>query len=246
MKTWTFALVASTTLGAVRPAHAQSAASDIVVPEGCRALTDAQGQVTISCAAQPPAAPAASPTPAVSPPTAVTPSPVAAPAPAYAPPIRRKVSTWYGWQTLIVDGSVVLASAVVGPTSDSFSATSALFLGGYLLGGPIVHFAHGEVGKGFGSLGLRVVLPLAGGVTGGLIGVSTSDGDGFAALGSFAGGASIGVLVGAAGAILIDVAALAHEEKIVEEPARSGLRLVPSAGYDPRRQAFSAGLGGTF
>jgi hypothetical protein len=34
-------------------------------------------------------------------------------------------------------------------------------LGLYALGGPIVHWAHGEVGAGFGSLGLRVVLPLA-------------------------------------------------------------------------------------
>ena len=42
----------------------------------------------------------------------------------------------------------------------SRSTFGLLGLSTYVLGGPIVHFAHGNAGKGFASLGLRVGAPL--------------------------------------------------------------------------------------
>jgi len=62
---------------------------------------------------------------------------------------------WYGWQTLLVDLGSVLTIPLGG-----------VGLAGYALGAPIVHLAHGQVGRGVGSLGLRLALPLVGGAVG--------------------------------------------------------------------------------
>ncbi len=66
-------------------------------------------------------------------------------------PPKTKTS-WYGWQTLIADGGTLAATYVTG--------SPIVFLGGYALGAPIVHWAHGNVAAGFGSLGVRVVAPI--------------------------------------------------------------------------------------
>jgi hypothetical protein len=49
----------------------------------------------------------------------------------------------------------------LGPATNTVWAGNLAFagLGIYALGGPIVHWAHGRVGTGFGSLALRVVVP---------------------------------------------------------------------------------------
>jgi len=71
---------------------------------------------------------------------------------------------WYGWQTLTVDGA---SFASLGTGAVLFSAQGSREtlppqillwsgLAGSTLGAPIVHFSHGKLGRGFGSLGLRL------------------------------------------------------------------------------------------
>jgi hypothetical protein len=52
-----------------------------------------------------------------------------------------------------------------------------LTLGAYVLGGPIVHAAHGKLGRAGASLALRVGLPIAGLLVGDLISQIASGGD---------------------------------------------------------------------
>jgi hypothetical protein len=59
------------------------------------------------------------------------------------PPADTPQREWYGWQTLVVDGvGIVTLPVLVG-------------VGVYLVGPPIVHWAHGRVGLGFADLGIR-------------------------------------------------------------------------------------------
>ena len=75
----------------------------------------------------------------------------------YGSPLRRRPRRrWYGWQTLITDGA---ALAVVG--SDTGEVALPAVLAAYEFGAPIVHFAHGHVGKGLASLGMRLGSTLA-------------------------------------------------------------------------------------
>ncbi|MDP3221072.1 MAG: hypothetical protein Q8S73_43715 [Deltaproteobacteria bacterium] len=67
------------------------------------------------------------------------------------PPSRH----WYGWQPLIVDG-IAYSLGTGGLFTQNFALYIALNTP-ILLGTPIVHWAHGNVGAGFGSLGLRLI-----------------------------------------------------------------------------------------
>lgn len=116
-----------------------------------------------------------------------------------APHLRepRFESRWYGWQTLMVDGAAILiASDVSVPI--------------YVLGGPIVHWSHGNVGRGFGSLGLRVGAPLL--LAAAFVGGCDGNGD----MGCL-GAALMGLLLGSGAAIAIDAAAIARDTVEVED-----------------------------
>jgi hypothetical protein len=65
---------------------------------------------------------------------------------------------WIGWQTLAVDSAAIGLPILLrtgGPILAVSGATIAF-------GSPIVHFVRGDVAKGFGSVALRVTLPLLG------------------------------------------------------------------------------------
>lgn len=121
------------------------------------------------------------------------------------PEVGETETRWYGSHNLIVDGAVT-ALLIGGGAAESSAALSAGAIG-YLIGSPIVHWAHGNVGEGFGSLGLRVA---AAGVL--LVGTALcvsnalgGDSDGGCAV-AVAGAISVPAVVA------IDAAVLAYEE----------------------------------
>lgn len=126
-----------------------------------------------------------------------------------APP--RSPGRWYGWQTLIVDGSALALSSLgvglAGNHSSAGAGVAFLIAGGatQLLGAPIVHWSHRNVGRGFLSLAFRTVLPALGLLIGAAAGSGHSSSDQVVA--TFAGAA-----VGDAIAITLDLAWLAREQ----------------------------------
>ncbi|MDI1447358.1 hypothetical protein [Polyangium sp. 6x1] len=149
----------------------------------------------------------------------------------------QKVTRWYGWQTLIgvVAGDLL---TVVGQGS----ALSYIGVAGHVLTGPIVHWAHGHVGKGFTALGLNVGLPLGGG----LIGLMAGAGEGLKALGYTA----IGALVGHIAAPALDMAIFSTEtvDAPIERPKGARALLPSSAAIVPMMGPDRMGLSvvGTF
>jgi hypothetical protein len=176
------------------------------------------------------------------------PAPAASPEPDAVPvPPGR---TWYGWQILAVDGGS-LALILAGAGSQSTQFITDLGLLGYVAGGPTVHWAHGNVGKGFGSLGLRLGLPL-GGL---LLGVAMAGGS--CGTGNSCDNAILDIVlgfgIGFIAAPIIDVAALAYDDAPPKTPSATlrapALRLAPTATL-PRdaagRMTPSLGLAGAF
>lgn len=117
----------------------------------------------------------------------------------------RTERVWYGWQTLVVDGIALTAPFALASAGAESEVAANTFLLGYALGGPAVHFAHGNVGRGFGSFGLRVGLPLGGAAVGAL--ATSRAGCDYCALG----GAVLGTFGGIGGAIALDAAWLAYD-----------------------------------
>src|SRR5690606_22551016 len=126
-------------------------------------------------------------------------------------PATQKV--WYGWQNLLVDGGGhTLAFGLVALIASRDDGAQGMGVGlvtlgfaSYALGGPIVHFAHGNAGKGFGSLGLRVGVPAPRCGTG----VALAGG------GSEAGISGLSVLFGVPGLILGAVPAIALDARVL-------------------------------
>ncbi len=84
---------------------------------------------------------------------------------------------WYGWQTLLVDGSsiaVTLAGAAWASAAPGNGTGPDVMLlhgaGGFALGGPIVHLSHGHPWRALGDLGLRLGAVVGGGILGLFIG----------------------------------------------------------------------------
>lgn len=135
-------------------------------------------------------------------------------------------SRWYGWQNLILDGS--LAFLMIGGAvleSEEAAGVGAL---GYLIGGPIVHWSHGNIAEGFGSLGLRVA---AAGVL--LVGTALCVSN--ALSGNSSDGGCVVAMVGVASvpaAIAIDAAVLAYDA--APESPESATRLIPWVNNERR------------
>lgn len=143
-------------------------------------------------------------------------------------------TVWYGWQTLIG----VVASDVV--TLVGAFATAGPFaqigIAGHVLTGPIVHWAHGHVGKGFLSLGLNVGMPAIGAIFGALF-VDNSSGGTLAAFGL----TGIGYIL----APTLDMAILSTEEvpdKTPAVPKGARLLLPTSVGFAPMLDQNRRGL----
>jgi hypothetical protein len=118
---------------------------------------------------------------------------------------------WYGWQNAIVSGvaaSTMLTGAFIDGQAGEGVVTAGLIT--FVFGPAVVHFAHGNIGEGFGSMLLLGLSPFLLGVTG-------------TALGTIIDGrnrdsvvipvfAVVGVIAGVIGGPLIDAGFLAYDE----------------------------------
>lgn len=156
----------------------------------------------------------ASASPALAPPSMVAPREVPTTAPA---------TEWYGWQILIADGTMLGLAAAT-------RSGGALY--GWLGTGALVHWTHGNVGRGLASIGLRASLPLLGAYIGiHSAGDCHSDWCGF-------GEGLLGGFLGLATAEVLDVSLLGRE------PARRGPTISPVVRADD--SSVRLGLAGQF
>ena len=213
-----------------------------------------------------PVAPAAAPVP---PPYAYAPQPQVGAVPGfqvptyvYIPgdgtqgfPVGTEGSTkrgWYGWQTLLVFGgatTVGLLGGLAGGASDSPGVwLTSLGLGGagLLLGGPIIHWAHGNTGKGFGALGLNFGMPLVGaGLGAGIVCVSAGC-DSDQGIDIFL-GVVVGGSLGLIASMILDVTVLSYENepiKPVVSRRAPGWKIVPDLKITREKTTF--GFAGVF
>jgi len=146
---------------------------------------------------------------------------------------------WYGWQTLMADGA---SASLIAAGLSSETSVAFFGLGTYVFSAPIIHGAHDKGWQGVASLGLRVTLPLVGGVAGGAAADCGAGGGMFCGLGETV----IGGMVGMIGAAIIDSAALAYD-RVPAAPAgdRAGKPTwTPTVAVDQKR--IGVGVQGTF
>lgn len=151
-----------------------------------------------------------------------------------APPHYEK--HWYGWQTLIVD-----AASIALAFGGGIAEIEPLFwtgIVGVVSGSPIVHFAHGNAGVGFASMGVRagllfivimvtVILALD------ALGDDSSNGDDLVA-------AEIVALSAAIGASALDAAVFAYDRVLV------GGQALLRPWYDARSGSAGLRVAGSF
>jgi len=171
--------------------------------------------------------------------------------PVAAPPLEALAATpaaaprtrWYGWQTL---GSDAIALALVpvaivegGDSSHKAAAAVVIAISGatYLFGAPLIHkLHHEEWTTTWYSFGLRVGLPLGGGIIGALAGIpleqsceSNRNKNGFdldLCATDIAATAILGGAIGVVSAIIVDAAAFAYEPVVATAPQISFAPLI--------------------
>jgi hypothetical protein len=153
---------------------------------------------------------------------------------------------WYGWKTLIVAGASVTTGVVPYLIARDMGAVLAMPLGvgGLVFGGPIVHWTHGRIGRGFAVLGMNLG--------------AAATGFGIFALpvacvfekcdGAYFTYGVVGSYVGAAVGMIIDVAALSTYRPPVPPDVASTPRLLDSLApvIDVRKGRTVLGLSGAF
>ncbi|HKU45111.1 MAG TPA: hypothetical protein VJR89_43425 [Polyangiales bacterium] len=143
--------------------------------------------------------------------------------------------SWYGLQILAIDligygaGIYYASRKPHDADGDALHPALAVWVPSYIIGfigAPIVHFAHGEIERGFGSLGLRLLVGPLGAVFG-LMGYCAATGGATDCSGD---GALWGLLGGALSVSLLDAFALAREPVAASEHASSlGVSVGPGA-----------------
>ena len=141
---------------------------------------------------------------------------------------------WYGWQTLVADGTSLAALLVGASLTSQRSANDGpgdtlVWAGllGYELAPGIVHFVHRNPGRGFASFGLRLGMPLAAA----FVGASLASGCNTNLCES--NGAGIGVLLGMGGAVAIDAALFAYDD--AKRSASRRLDVLPVMSVTPQQ-----------
>jgi hypothetical protein len=167
---------------------------------------------------------------------------------------RATTKTFYGWQILAIGeaGSALAAVAVFVPDRPLGSTISALgFAAGmpvYALGGPIVHWNHGDFTKGLISFGGNVAFAVTGGLVGQAIRCNKENDADLCGQKGFFTGLGVMVLI----APILDAAILGWEEVPTDyyvagrqNPARPGFSVAPSWSVGPRG-SFEIGVSGRF
>lgn len=133
----------------------------------------------------------------------------APPVAALPPAVSRR---WYGWQIILTDASAVTLT-VAGALGEADGLVTLGVLS-YLFGPPIVHFAHRNVGRGFGSLGLRLGAPFVGALLGVAV-ANCSEGSDFCGMPEVAVAMTAATLT----AVVVDAAVLAYD--VEKKPRRT-------------------------
>jgi hypothetical protein len=140
-------------------------------------------------------------------------------APWEAPPKRR----WYGWQTLLLDVpslALWIGGAAASPQSGALAVAGFT---GFVLGGPIVHAAHGHWGKAGASIAFRAGTVLIAGV--GAVGcISDSVSSESGCRGGYAALLVVGSL-GVLAAVAVDAAFIAREDVKPDNGDRVAVRV---------------------
>ena len=172
---------------------------------------------------------------------AVSSDPPAATAPVEEPASAREIHThWYGWQTLLVDAGG-LAMMSIGANARSTNLT-AIGIGVYALGPPLVHMGQGRPAMAITDLGLRAIAPVVMGGTFLLLG-GASDSECRSGCYLAVIGLEVGVLLGGAAAIAIDASVIARE-RVVTPPKTASVRWSPTLA--PQRGGGTLGAVGAF
>src|SRR5688500_9571273 len=122
-------------------------------------------------------------------------------APALAAETPAPIVKRYGTHVLLADAAWIGATWLLASSEGGSEDGASLVALGYYIGGPAVHLAHGNSTGALKSLGARTLLPVAGGVVGGLA-MSNADDDP-EGMGAFY-GLMLGAAVGAGTAMVLD------------------------------------------
>ena len=158
---------------------------------------------------------------------------------------------WYGYQTLASDGIAVgIGLAGLSTTGNARIGLAGVGLASYGLGAPVIHLLRQNPGKAAGDLALRLLTPVATGVTAQLLvqhtTVSATTRD------------RVGVYAGAAGAVIamaIDAAVLAREDvrpqfevprAIAKKTEKKTEAVILEPNVDFPKGGVSAGVHGVF
>ena len=154
-------------------------------------------------------------------------------------PAPAKRTIHYGYQTFLADAAWVVGTVAVANADESGDGVGTMMALGYYAGGPIVHLANHNRDGALKSLGLRVLLPVAGAV-GGLVLASDSGGDdeGFNALA----GMALGFGAGALSAMVIDWTVLSKRSVEVPRPSIAGF----TPGVKIGKREVQVSIGGSF
>jgi hypothetical protein len=164
------------------------------------------------------------------------------------PPSERTVPVWYGQQIYLADGLNTLVLDPLGGEvlfGHSYGWAAGLILGTYFIypfSGPIVHLAHGNVGRAFASLGLRIGLPILAAAALNNHSCDHYEEDGICV----DSGVFFGLVFGGIAAVLLDGAVLAYDEVPVSSIEQSASRFSVLPTLAVVRGGGVVGVGGTF
>jgi hypothetical protein len=169
---------------------------------------------------------------------------------------RRTVRSFYGWEILATGevGGALTALSVWLPAQPvgSTLSTAGFVIGApvFAMGGPLVHWSHGDFDKGLISIAMNLALPITFGLVGSQVlchGDSPPDDCGF--VGFFRGLGTATALVPLVDAFALGWEHIPVDDELARSPARlrlarEGWSVAPVWGAP--RGGFTLGVGGTF